>query len=199
MKKEIKTKDPFDTESSFFKIMDDPYMVFSELFTVADISHFRKTIKKLVLFAGINKVYKIEAPRDFLYDLRLLNSVLKAAHYLREIKKSPIEVLESDLFNKKYYCRNMEHSEEWEEFPRYLSKKEYCNPYLVFKRMFKYQDLDQWIVDLTELGEYAMSTDRVEPGLDMISIHSYLSKMVEAAHIIDVREVTHVDGRLKNR
>ena len=199
MKKKKDTKDIFDTETSFLSLITDPYQVFAALFSVAPISDFRKMINKMMLHAGINKVYKPAAPCDFLYYLRLLKSVMKAAHALRKVKKSAIQVLETDMFNKKYYCRSFQHSDEWADFPRFLSKNEYCNPYLVFKRMFKFQDLDDWSEDLNELGEYALSNNAIEQGLDIISIHSHLTKLVEAAHLIDIREVTHINGHLKTR
>jgi hypothetical protein len=36
-------------------------------------------------------------------------------------------------------------------------------------------------------------------GLEMIAIYSHLVKLVEAAHLINVREVIHIGGILKNR
>jgi hypothetical protein len=42
-------------------------------------------------------------------------------------------------------------------YPRYLSVREFINPYLVFEKFFKYRDLEEWKDDLYEVVEYASS------------------------------------------
>jgi len=90
-------------------------------------------------------------------------------------------------------------SSDWEDFPHFLSVKEFCNPYKVFRKFFKYQDLDAWVHDLEESVDAALSTCNGELGLEMIVMYSHLVKLAEAAHLINVREVTHIGGILKNR
>jgi hypothetical protein len=40
-----------------------------------------------------------------------------------------------------------------------------------------------------------------EAGIDFdtLPIYFHLTKLVEAVHLIDVREITHIGGRIKNR
>ena len=35
--------------------------------------------------------------------------------------------------------------------------------------------------------------------MDTLSIYLFLTKLIEAAHLIDVREITHIGGMIKNR
>jgi hypothetical protein len=131
--------------------------------------------------------------------MRVIRSLIKAAHHLKEIEKGPITVSEGDAFNKKYYRSHYLSSNEWEDFPRFLSVKEFCNPYKVFRKFFKYQDLHAWVHDLEEIADSALSKNSGELGLEMIPTYSHMVKLTEAAHLINVREVTHIGGMLKNR
>ena len=199
MKKKKKSKDIFDTENCFYKIVDDPYQVIAGVFSGTALSNLRKQILKLFHYSESDKVYKAKAPMDILWYIRLVNSMIKAAHALKEKKKGPLLVSETDLFNKKYYCRNFQQSNEWTDFPRSLSKGEFCNPYIVFKRFFKYQNLKKWLDVWREIGDNALSKFAGQLELDQLKLCTYMLKLIEAAHLIDVREVTHIDGRLKNR
>lgn len=62
--------------------------------------------------------------------------------------------------------------------------------------------LPKWKQELQDLLEYALvETSLSEAGIekDMLSLYLHLTKLVEAAHLIDVRETTHIGGHLKNR
>jgi hypothetical protein len=59
--------------------------------------------------------------------------------------------------------------------------------------------LGAWVHDLEETTDCALSKSNGELGLEMIAIYSHLVKLVEAAHLINVREVIHIGGILKNR
>jgi hypothetical protein len=78
----------------------------------------------------------------------------------------------------------------WEDFPRYLSKKEFCNPYLVFKRFFDYLPLEVWRYRLTEIIDYAVSKslDIAETDFNMVAMSEHLHKLLDAATLIEVRE-----------
>jgi len=197
--KEESSKDLFETECWLYKVISDPYQVFAEAFSTAGIDFLRSFIKKILHYAEANKIYREKSPCDVLLFMRVIRSLIKAGDSLKEIKKGPITVSEGDAFNKKYYRSHYVSSNEWEEFPRFLSVKEFCNPYKVFKRFFKYQDLDAWVHDLEETVDCALSKNNGELGLEMIAIYSHLVKLTEAAHLINVREVTHIGGMLKNR
>jgi len=197
--KEESPKDIFETECWFYNIITDPYQVFAEAFSAAGMDFLRRFIKKILHYAEANEIYCQKSPCDVLLFMRVIRSLIKAADHLKEIKKSPIVVSEGDAFNKKYYRSHYLSSNEWEEFPRFLSVKEFCNPYKVFRKFFKYQPCDEWIHDLEETVDCALSNNNGELGLEMIAIYTHLVKLTEAAHLINVREVTHIGGILKNR
>ena len=140
--KEESPKDIFDTRCWLYQVHTDPYQVFAEAFSTAGMDFLRRFIKKILHYAEANEIYCQKSPCDVLLFMRVIRSLIKAADHLKEIKKGPITVSEGDAFNKKYYRSHYLSSNEWEEFPRFLSVKEFCNPYKVFRKFFKYQPCD---------------------------------------------------------
>ena len=200
MKKGKSSKDLFDTMCWFHAIIDDPYHVFATALEGGKVFYFRRLIRKLFQYVDSGKIYSEKTPSEILFQIRLLCSVIKAAHELRKIKSGPIKVSENNLFDKNYFCSTDRLSHAWNEFPRTLSLKEYCNPYLVMRNFFKYQDLDSWLEVLRDIGDYALSKFTGEYILpDTVRLYTNLLKLVEAAHLINIREVTHIGGHLKNR
>jgi hypothetical protein len=197
--KEESPEDVFETECWLYNVITDPYQVFAEAFSTAGMDFLRRFIKKILHYAEANEIYREKSPCDVLLFMRVIRSLIKAADSLKEIKKGPVMVSEGEAFNKKYYRSHYLSSNEWEEFPRFLSVKEFCNPYKVFKKFFKYQQCDEWVHDLEETADCALSKNSGELGLEMIAIYSHLVKLTEAAHLINVREVTHIGGLLKSR
>lgn len=199
MKKEKASQDIFDMQCWHGKIVTDPYRVVAEVFGHADMKHFRNVVRKLLCYAVAEKVYKDKSPGDVILNMKIIRSLIKAAHSLKEKKCSPVEINGEDVFDKKYFRSHYRSSDDWKDFPRCLSKKEYYNPYLVFKKFFKYQVLEKWVKEWENIVEWALLCDSQMLPVSELVLYSHLAKLVEAAHLVDVREVTHVDGHLKNR
>lgn len=188
------------TSCWYKEIIIDPYQVIAAAFDFSDLAPYRKVIKGVLLSIHQNKIYYKDAPANLLYEFKMLESVVNAAYIInKEKRKSPIEVWTSDLFNKNLYCGWRSNSNGWADFPRSLSMQEYINPYLVFKKFFKYQKLDKWKEDLQEMLDYGLSKNSDCVELDLLQLYLHLTKLIEAAHLIDVREITHVGGHIKNR
>jgi hypothetical protein len=145
------------------------------------------------------KIYKDKPAADVLLSMRIIHSVIKAAHILKEKKSSEIVIDKNDLLNNKYFCCNRMLNDDWTDFPRFLSKKEYCNPYAVFRKFFKYQSLDSWLTIWKDTIDGALCPEEARFSINEITVYTQLEKLIEAAHLIDVRENVHVGGRLKNR
>ena len=197
--KEESLKDLLDTQCWLYDVNTDPYQVFAEAFSTAVIGSFRRFIKNIMHYAETNEIYSEKSPCDVLLFMRMVRSLIKASDNLKGIKKGPIIVTEAEAFNKKYFRSHYITTSDWEDFPHFLSVKEFCNPYMVFKKFFKYQHADKWLYDLKEIVDAALSNYKGELGLEMIAMYSHLVKLIEAAHLINVREVTHIGGILKNR
>ncbi|HJU45406.1 MAG TPA: hypothetical protein VJ647_01420 [Chitinophagaceae bacterium] len=180
----------------------DPYQVIAEAFDFSEISYYRKVIKGILLSTQTDKIYDEVSPSNLLFQFRMMESVINACYLInKENKKSPLTIGAGDYTNRNLYYGRHDRKDGWDYFPRCLSRKEFMDPYLVFKRFFKFRELQQWKMDLEEVLNRALSRsdERLEISVDILSMYFYLTRLFEAAHLIDVREITHVGGHIKNR
>jgi hypothetical protein len=181
----------------------DPYQIIAEFFSAADLNSNRKIIKDVLFAANSEKIYKKDTPGDLLFHFKLFESLINAAYLInQEKKKSPLEISNYELFNPNLFRGWDKDSSDWDFLPRTLSLKEYRNPYVVFKRFFRFMDLSAWKKELCDILEYALGKDSLfEAGvnIDYLSIYLYMTKLIEAAHLIDAREIYHIGGMIKNR
>ena len=190
-------KDPFNTQCWLCECITDPYQVIAHFFAEAHVYNFRRLIKKLVSHASGAGVYKEYPPGDVLIYSKLIRSLIKAAHALKHTKHSAVTIKKEELFHKKYYCSHYVSADVWKELPRCLSEKEYSDPYRVFQQFFSYQSLNSWLQCWEQVVENAFCSDHTSITAPLtVCIH--LIKLVEAAHLVDVREVTHAGGCVKN-
>ncbi|ANH83097.1 hypothetical protein A8C56_20820 [Niabella ginsenosidivorans] len=190
-------KDPFKTTRWQGEAVTDPRQVFAELFLFAGLCSYRHFIKKLLQHAGAAKPYKGKPREDVWLYARMIRSTLIAAYALSAVKRNPITAEEGNLLNKKFYCSGYKSASVWTDLPRFLSKKEYRNPYRAFAAFFKYQSLKQWLRSWHRIVKAALAAKPLRRAPDVLALYCYLAKLIEAAHLIDVRETMHVDGAIK--
>ena len=184
--------------------ISDPYQIFAEFFSSADVASHKKTVDDSLRAASSRRIFDKRNPGDLLFSLGLLESIINAAYILnKEKKKSPLSIEASNMFDPNLFRGWLGGDlTDWDYFPRMLSWKEFKNPYVVLKKFFKFRSLMDWKTDLRTIAEYALvKTSLSEAGIDMdiLSIYFFLNKLIEAVHLIDVREITHIGGTIKNR
>lgn len=191
-------KDPFETRCWSCERITDPYQVFAACFFYAPIGAFRKTIRQVLLSAASSKVYHKEDPAAVLGLFKAITSVLLAAHQLyRQKKTSGLQITPEQFMDRRLYARSNAPCAEWNYLPKALTAKEYQNPYAVFRRFFKDQPVEKWQQQVEQALEYALAGEADDSGPGLLRLYIYLVKLVEAAHLIDVREVLHIGGHLK--
>ena len=180
------------------KKKNDPYEIIEEFFCVADPAHYRKYILSILRAAYSEGYWKKSHPGDMLIFQEQMVALIRAAHGFMSDKKNPQPkraraILDDDALmngiNPASYAGLEKENEIWEFFPRYLTKKEFINPWLVFKKVLKYRNQGEWKSDLKIIVSYALSPYGKESALeyDYLSINIYLQKLVEAAHLIMIR------------
>lgn len=183
--------------------IEDPYQLIAEFFDSADIAYYRKHIKSIIQTAGSYNCWKKKDPGYLMDEFRLLESIINAAYLLnQQKKKDPLCIDPEDVFDPNLFVGWHGKLDAWDFFPRSLSFKEFANPYLVLKRFFRFQELAKWKQDLQCLLDYSLRSLNIleeEENINLFGLHSHLTKLVEAAHLIDVREVNHIGGRIKRR
>lgn len=176
----------------------DPYQIIAELFSVADLSSHRKTIKELIQAASTSGIWRRNNPGDLLHYIKLYESLINAAYLInKEIRKTGVIIGQIDILGPNLQAVWLSGSSGWDTFPRLLSFKEIVNPYLVFKRFFKYLPISQWKQELQYLLDYALIKPSLfEAGIEIDSLSTYinLTKLIEAAHLIYVRESNHIEA-----
>jgi len=201
IKQPIMKQENDNTEINSEEEITDPYQTIAHLFTAADVPSYRKIIKQAIKAACSDRVWTKRDPSSLLWFFDLLESAINAAYLInKDKKKSPFSISREDLFNPDLYSSKQSNAPDWESFPRTLSVKEFIDPYLVFKRFFRYHSLSEWKMELDDIRCYALGKDSFYDSsidFDALRIYLHLTKLIEAAHLIDVREVTHVDGRIK--
>lgn len=195
----ITPQDVFDTECWLAQRIADPYQVIAELFISVEAWHLRDVIRRLLQYTISNEIYADKPPCDVMLYMRMIFSTIKSAYALKDKQRSEIVVDEDDMLNPKYFQSSLMCCDAWTDFPRFLSKKEYCNPYLVFRKFFKYQSLESWLAIWRNIIDGALCPHESRYFINEILVYTHLVKLVEAAHLIDVRETVHVGGCLKNR
>lgn len=196
--KNKKKNDPFETQSWGFDAITNPHQVFAACFNFAEISAFRSTIRQVLFSAKSNKVYSRDDPSFMLLKFRaIISAMLAALRLCKQQQTGCLKIAYDQFMDKRLYARPHSTCPEWEYLPRELSEAEYKNPYLVFKRFFKYQKIEKWQQDIEEILDCALASCTDDCDLDLLKMYLYLTKLMEAAHLIDVREVTHINGYLK--
>lgn len=176
------------------EVIEDPYQIVAAAFDFTNVDDFRETIKTAILAACSDKIYRRASPADLMYDFKIIESVVNAAYLINlEKKKSSLVIEEKDLLNKELYRGRFSSQRDWDDFPRFVCEEEYVDPYLVFKRFFKYQRMTGWKQDMELILQHALGKCNLfEMGIeiDVLSVFIHLTKLIEAAHLIDVREIT---------
>jgi len=179
----------------------DPYQLLAEFFSTYNVSYMRKAIWQIIRAAYSEKVWAKGTPEDLLFHFENIESVINACFIINlEHKQSPIEVNNEQLFNRNLFRSWQANYTDWDEMPKFLLLKEYHNPYSCIKRFFKYNNIHEWKGLLSKLIQYAFSNSSIYEELtdfDTLTVVNKLSGLIEAIHLIDVRENIHIGGLLK--
>lgn len=187
----------------------EPFAIIEDFFSAIPLPQYRKYIFSMLKAANSKKYWKKEDPASLLYCQKKLSDLMGAALLLNvkstlvNGKKSKASIAPAELDREiidpsLYMDKNLLHI-QWEVFPRNLSKKEFLDPYLAFKHFFRNRNLKVWRRDLTEMIFYALSPhDSAEDLLDLkfLEINSQLQKLVEAAHLIWIREINPAQEKI---
>lgn len=189
--------DIFKTQCWLQERVTDPYRVLAEMFRMADLNYFRRCIKNLLLFMTSVKVYDKESPGNTLVNTRVLQSVMRAAHALQHKQRHKIKEKTKGSIYKHEHVDRLVTENNWKDFPRSLSQKDFYNPYRVFRNFFKHQSLEEWELTLQRIVENALSAGIGGEESNSLKLFLHLTKLAEAAYLINLREAAHVKTQIK--
>lgn len=144
-------------------------------------------------------------PSSVLYFFKTLDSLITAALHIHDSgeqrEQAIIRLNEDalpDLSNYSHYFGWYLPAHPWQFIPRALDVKEYANPYLVFKKLSRYAAEEKWKYILSELQDftfYKSSFAECGEEFNILTIHRLLQKLIEAAHLVEVRAIYEANGR----
>lgn len=172
------------------------YGVITEFFDAWSLPTAKKYLKKILEDAMSTKPTKIN-PSTVLYFFKTLGGLTGAALIIAKNKAYREEAIVKlnedgfpDLLNHRDYVGRHEPAHQWLYFPRALSVKEFADPYRVFKKLARYADEEEWRSLFEELQDFCFyKTSFAECGeeYNILRVSGLLHKLVEAAHLIQVR------------
>lgn len=184
--------------------MQHAYITIAEFFDTYALATGRRYLKQMLKTAGSFHYWKGN-PSNVLFFFEKLEGLVLAAlviHRTEKKREAALLTLAPDempsLTAYSQYCGWHYQSDPWFFFPRSLNRSEYANPYLVFKQVAAKGGRKAWRFRLQELQFHTLSTSSVNENedvdLDALRLYLLLSKLIEAAHLVEVRAINEIGG-----
>ena len=177
--------------------MSEPQSIIQDFFSALPLSSYRKYINSCLVAACRRDYWRKEDPGSLIYFQKKMEDLMDAAKSLSDLARTSKSgfvllpaVLDQKLIDPEHYMDQGLGHTQWESFPRNLSKREFLDPYLVFKRFFRYKSQEEWHNDFREIISYALSPHSCLEDLtdlNLLKINRLLLKLTEAAHLIMLR------------
>jgi hypothetical protein len=174
--------------------IDDPKQVIEVTFGNTDIGTLKRFVTDLFTSACHKSPCQHYSIADIFYYLKQVEAIINASFLLNLQKtNSSIVINEFELFNPRFFRGKKNYVNNWDYYPKGLSLQEFINPYAAFSKAFEFCSIKEWKKRLDVIVTYAFdkgtfSQDSIE--IEIIGTYLQLTAMLEAAHLIDVREKT---------
>jgi len=183
----------------------NPHTVISNYFDCASLPVHRLGIQELVLSATTEDEESARPLRISWFIIKQTEKLLEAAYLLQrdksvlETNKAKIkpEKLDGSPMEPALHCRSRAMDRPWDYMPKHLKDDEFINPYVAFDAAFKFATLPGWRKVFSELKEYARMRHSIYDmggDFDVLQVLSLLHRVIEAAHLIEVRENNRTVG-----
>jgi len=187
----------------------NPYRVISFYFSWSALPAQRTNIRQIIAASIKERHWSKGHPRILIHAGERLEKLIEAAYLIQreddKVEDNPSIInpdeIRKDVVNPELYCGWAAMFFPWDYFPRHLTKEEYINPYKALRKFFKYRSLPEWKGLIKELMGCALSPQSVyELGayFNVVKVSTMLQKLVEAAHLIEVRELMVAAGRKRS-
>jgi hypothetical protein len=182
--------------------MTDPYQVVATYFTIETLSAHRMYVRGVIRSAFIPRRNDL-SKKTVLATCKDLEELIIAAWMInQEKKKSALTVEPAYLMQPSYFSNQQDPLLQWADMPRSLEYRDFFNPYKTLSTFFKCHPLHYWITLLKKLFRYAnarKSLSQKHPDIDAIETLTRLMELLDALHLIDVREIYQIGGVMKDK
>lgn len=167
-----------------------------EFFDAWALPYARNYLRKIIKTAFSEKSGKMPVASVFYFFEHLEHltaaTIFIGPHYDRSRSAILHKDTIIDLNRHEDYCGWSSKYQPWDYFPRFLTEKEYKNPYRVFCKMDK-STMDEWKKRYKDLLEYCYLRGSFNESVkhpQAINLYIDLSKLIEAAHLVQVRAIS---------
>ncbi|HEV7329722.1 MAG TPA: hypothetical protein VGN63_01680 [Flavisolibacter sp.] len=182
----------------------DAYTAIANFFSCYGLAAARHDLRKLAKAAAGTRSTRI-SPANVIWYFENVETLQKAACTIHQSgfqRQAAILTLPGDgipdLRQFAHYCGWQRGYTPWHFLPRFLGPKEFANPYWVFRKLATYATEEKWSRIFRELRDYAFFDTgfaEYDGGENILEIFLLLNKLLEAAHLVEVRVITEVDGQ----
>lgn len=176
--------------------IQNPYTVFHSFFDAFALPEAIEFIEAWLRAVTKDDFWKKGYPARLLFFYEMLEKLIEGAYLVNKLDNQKDAALlnisseaEMHLMSTSFYCGWHTGYSAWDYFPRSLPKKQFINPYLTFRKFFKYQELPIWRDQLYDLlynafvGHKELDTDEY----CLLNVQKHLKRIIEAAHLVEVR------------
>lgn len=189
------------------KEVADAYQAIAGFFDYYALVQARKRLQDCMATAHSRWGCKGPEASGVLYFFEQLDTLMNAAFVLVQYGSRRPEALREggdapDLTGFSDYCGWVPRYTPWDYFPRHLSAGEYGDPYRALRKVATRYDRHEW-KDIFRILIYSvLGRERLQDfdeGLNTHRLYLLLNKLLEATHLIEVRAITEVDGRVQKK
>ncbi|WP_433810875.1 hypothetical protein [Flavobacterium johnsoniae] len=147
-------------------------------FDFAHLDYYKQNLSEAVILSYKKNIYKENNPSDAFVFYTALNFFSKVCYCLQG--KSKKWKLKESLRSEKVFHLSS------------LTKEEYENPFIVFKKAFDEITLEKFEFFLSQILEHSLSPFAGDPESDMATPYIHFIKMLDAAELIRERGVEKI-------
>lgn len=182
--------------------MNQHYQKIDNFYDIYDLPAARKMLTRCIKTACSDKAWE-QVPANVLFFTEQLTILSKAAiqiiqnySFIKEVEIEPVPGSNVWMLDQyALYCGWCKYRTPWDYFPRHLSKKEFLDPYAALQKFTAYHNSGQWKKVIANIRYYALSHESVFEVVNkasFISTWHQLHKLLEATHLIEVRQSTQL-------
>jgi hypothetical protein len=162
--------------------IEDPFELIRVFFTYCPVDGYKNTLNEMMLYVYKAEVCKKDRPGEVFDFHTAVRSFIRAG-YLLTFKAKKWKVKDAP--------------EEWQVMSQAsLTKEEYENPFLVFRKAFECKTPEAYDFFLNEIVHVSLSPYKEEFNYDLITPYIYLIKMLDAAQVMSERGVKKIKNKV---
>ncbi|OMQ12936.1 hypothetical protein [[Flexibacter] sp. ATCC 35103] len=173
-----KNKISFDTGFWASFVTGNPFKAIDAFFDFADLDYYKQNLSEVVTYSYKTKVCKQENPSNVFILYTAINSFLKICYCLQY--KSKKWKVKASL-----RCETVFHLSS-------LTREEYENPFMVFRKAFNKKTLEEFQLFLCLILELSLSPHAGDPHTDLTTPYIHLIKMLDAVALMKERGVEKI-------